>query len=79
MFLSDYMMQYKKMETNLCNSNTNNFEDFSYVEKRRVSASEQDQETEDVVISKSIENEGFKNKKSNNGPIFKKHESNKKY
>ncbi|KAE9523040.1 hypothetical protein AGLY_016671 [Aphis glycines] len=79
LFLSDYVLQHKKMESNLNSSHIDNIENDSFVEEPIVPDAEQNLETvEQEVISQTIVNEDAENEKSSNEPLFKKPRTNRK-
>lgn len=79
LFLSDYVLQHKKMESNLNSSHIDNLENDSFVEEPIVLNTEQNLETvEQEVISQTIVNEDEENEKSSNEPLFKKPRKNQK-
>jgi len=71
-------MQHKKLESNLSSSHIDHFENDSFVEKPVVPDSEQNQETEQDVLSQTIDTEDSGNEKSNNEPVFKNQEQTEK-
>ncbi|XP_050065734.1 transcription factor Adf-1-like [Aphis gossypii] len=79
LFLSDYVLQHKKMERNLNSSHIDNIENDSFVEEPIVPDAEQNLETvEQEVISQTIVNEDAENEKSSNEPLFKNQEQTEK-
>ncbi|KAF0703289.1 MADF domain-containing protein [Aphis craccivora] len=79
LFLSDYMLQHKKMESNLSSPYIDQFENDSFVDEPLVPDPEENQETaEQEVLSQTIDTEDVENEKSSNEPIFKKPRINRK-
>lgn len=80
LFLSDYVLQHKKMESNLSSSNIDHLENESLVEQPIVSDTEKNLETaeQDEVLSQTIVTEDVENEKSSNEPLFKKPRTNRK-
>jgi len=63
LFLSDYVLQHKKMESNLNSSHIDNLKNDSFVEEPIMSDTEQNLETvEKEVISQTIIDEDAENK-----------------
>lgn len=80
LFLSDYVLKHKKMESNLSSSHIDHLEHDSFVEQPIVSDTEQNLETaeQDEVLSQTIVTEVVENEKSSNEPLFKKPRINRK-
>ncbi|XP_029348049.1 uncharacterized protein LOC107882666 [Acyrthosiphon pisum] len=80
LFLSDYVLQHKKMESNLSSSHIDHLENESLVEQPIVSDTEKNLETaeQDEVLSQTIVTEDVENEKSSNEPLFKKPRTNRK-
>jgi len=79
LFLSDYVLQHKKMESNLSSYHIDHTENDSFVEEPIVSDTEQNLETaEQEVLSQTIATEDVENERSSNEPLFKKPRTNRK-
>lgn len=78
LFLSDYVMQHKKMESNLSGFHIDHYENDSFVEEPVVPDSEENHGKKQEGLSETIDTEELQNDKSTNKPVFKKPKTNRK-